>query len=184
MVVSQTCLSLFRPESAFSMRTVPSALNGRVTIPSVSARICSLAMPATSCAEPVPVPPPMPAVTKTMLAPFRKSRISLSFSRADSSPTSGLAPAPRPLVLDFPIRIFFGARMVSRCLASVLMAQSCAPLMPASTQRLMVLQPPPPHPMILIQTSSWAAIRSSSSSVALTAGAGAGCAAGCTGAAC
>jgi hypothetical protein len=55
--------------------------------------------------------------------------------------------------------------------------------MPASTHLLMVLQPPPPHPMILIQTSSWAAIRSNSSSVALT-GAGAGWTAGCAGAAC
>ena len=47
------------------------------------------------------MPPPMPAVTNTMLAPVRNSLISLSFSRADSSPTSGLAPAPRPLVRDF-----------------------------------------------------------------------------------
>ena len=44
-----------------------------------------------------------------MFAPLRKSLISLSFSRADSSPTSGLAPAPRPLVFDLPIRSSSGA---------------------------------------------------------------------------
>jgi cell division protein FtsZ len=49
-------------------------------------------------AAPVPVPPPRPAVTKIMSAPSRASMILSESSRAALRPTSGLAPAPRPLV--------------------------------------------------------------------------------------
>ena len=42
--------------------------------------------------------------------------------------------------------------MVSRCFASVLMAHISAPWMPSSTQRLIVFEPPPPHPTIRMLT--------------------------------
>ena len=49
---------------------------------------------------PVPVPPPSPAAINTMSAPFKASFISSPESTAACLPTSGLAPAPKPLV-DF-----------------------------------------------------------------------------------
>ncbi len=49
-------------------------------------------------AAPVPVPPPSPAVTNTMSAPLSASLMSSRDSAAAWKPTSGLAPAPSPLV--------------------------------------------------------------------------------------
>ena len=54
-------------------------------------------------AAPVPVPPPIPAVIKTISAPDTKSAISVLFSSAAFSPTSGFDPAPNPLVNFSPI---------------------------------------------------------------------------------
>ena len=76
----------------------PSKSNGRVTTPTVSAPISLLAISAMTGAAPVPVPPPSPAVTNTMSAPLSASLISSRDSAAAPKPTSGLAPAPRPLV--------------------------------------------------------------------------------------
>ena len=64
------------------MRCVPSKSNGRVTTPTVSAPISCLAISAITGAAPVPVPPPSPAVTKTMSAPFSASLISSRLSLA------------------------------------------------------------------------------------------------------
>ena len=47
---------------------------------------------------PDPVPPPMPAVTKTMSVPWRICSSASFDSEAARAPTSGLPPAPRPLV--------------------------------------------------------------------------------------
>ncbi len=58
--------------SADWMRREPSKVKGRVTTPIVSAPT-SLAICATIGAPPVPVPPPMPAVMKTMSEPFSTS---------------------------------------------------------------------------------------------------------------
>ena len=63
------------PASAWLARRRPSKVNGRVTTPMVSAP-SERAMLATTGAPPVPVPPPSPAVTKTMSAPLRTSSIS------------------------------------------------------------------------------------------------------------
>jgi hypothetical protein len=56
------------PESAFLPRRLPSKPKGLVTTPTVRAPQ-SRATWAMTGAAPVPVPPPMPAVTKTMSAP-------------------------------------------------------------------------------------------------------------------
>ena len=58
------------PFSACARRRLPSKENGLVTTPTVKAPI-SLATSATIGAAPVPVPPPMPAVTNTMSAPSK-----------------------------------------------------------------------------------------------------------------
>ena len=83
------------PDSAWLARRRPSKVNGRVTTPIVRAPR-PRAIRATTGAPPVPVPPPSPAVTKTMSAPLRTSSISSAWSSAAFLPTSGSAPAPRP----------------------------------------------------------------------------------------
>ena len=80
----------------------PSNANGLVTTPTVKAPE-SLAIFATTGAAPVPVPPPLPAVTNTMSAPHRASSISALFSSAASDPIFGSAPAPRPRVIFSPM---------------------------------------------------------------------------------
>ena len=61
-----------------------------------------LAMPAMTGAAPVPVPPPMPAVTNAILVPSSSSRLMSSWVFCASlRPTSGFAPAPKPLYLLF-----------------------------------------------------------------------------------
>ena len=86
---------------AASIRAGPSNANGFVTIPIVKQPI-SLAFFAMMGAAPVPVPPPIPAVIKTMSAFFNTSSISSMDSSAAFLPTSFLAPAPRPRVKYLP----------------------------------------------------------------------------------
>ncbi len=85
------------PSSPWRERRRPSKPNGLVTTPTVSAP-ASRAICAMTGAAPVPVPPPMPPVTNTMSAPAMVSAMSWTLSSALLRPTSGLAPAPRPLV--------------------------------------------------------------------------------------
>ena len=102
--VSTFSFSLAIPSVACFWRLRPSKAKGFVTTPMVSAP-SSLAHCATIGAAPVPVPPPMPAVTNTMSEPFRAFSISSRLSRAAFSPISGLAPAPSPLVSFSPMRM-------------------------------------------------------------------------------
>ena len=81
MSVSTSSRMVSMPFSAWFERRRPSKVNGRVTTPMVSAP-SERAMRATTGAPPVPVPPPSPAVTKTMSAPFRTSSISSWWSSA------------------------------------------------------------------------------------------------------
>ncbi len=73
--VSTSLRSRSMPSSAWAARRFPSKPNGRVTTPMVSAP-SERATLATIGAPPVPVPPPSPAVTKTMSAPLMTSSIS------------------------------------------------------------------------------------------------------------
>src|SRR6266702_7803509 len=73
------------PSSAVSLRIRPSKPNGRVTTPMVSAP-CSLACCATMAADPVPVPPPMPAVMNTMSGSLTPCDGSPRLSSAASRP--------------------------------------------------------------------------------------------------
>ena len=79
--VSTSALSASMPSSACLARRVPSNRNGLVTIPTVSAPT-SRASRATTGAAPVPVPPPTPAVTKTMSEPFSRRLILSCSSKA------------------------------------------------------------------------------------------------------
>ena len=69
--VSTSSESAWMPTLAASERLVPSKPNGLVMTPTVSAPI-SRAMRATTGAAPVPVPPPSPAVMKTMSEPLSR----------------------------------------------------------------------------------------------------------------
>ena len=70
ITVSQFARSRSIPSTACARRFVPSKWNGVVTMPTVSAPT-SRAIRATTGAPPEPVPPPSPAVTKTMSEPRR-----------------------------------------------------------------------------------------------------------------
>src|SRR5215467_5470047 len=104
-------------------------------------------------AAPVPVPPPRPVVTKTISAPSRASMILSESSSAALRPTSGLAPAPRPLVSFTPSCSLTGACDMRRACRSVFAAMNSMPSTPASIMRLTALPPPPPTPMTLILAS-------------------------------
>ena len=137
------------PASAFFMRWRPSNRKGLETTPMVSMPI-SRAVSAMIGAAPVPVPPPMPQVTNTRSEPLMVLAISSRLSSAAFWPTSGFAPAPRPLVSLSPIWICLGAlERASACL-SVFTAMKSTPRRPESTMRLTALVPAPPTPMTFI----------------------------------
>ena len=141
------------PSSAFRIFLVPSKRNGMVTMPTVSTpRSC--ASLATTGAAPVPVPPPIPAVTKTILVSSSKRlRMSSQLSSAACLPISGLLPAPRPLVVLGPMSKRLGTGdMLSAC-RSVLMEMNSTPWVPDFTILLTTLLPAPPTPTTLIATT-------------------------------
>ena len=150
------------PRSACASLFFPSNVNGFVTTPMVSIPI-SFAHAATVGAAPVPVPPPIPAVTNTMSAPRNASAISDLLSSADCAPTLGSAPAPSPLVIFSPICILvFAFEICSACL-SVFTAMNSTPFIPASIILLTALFPPPPTPItFIIALPSFTLLKSSS----------------------
>src|SRR3954466_15533349 len=149
MSVSTAFFSSLMPCSACLRRRLPSKTKGLVTTPTVSAPTCR-ARSAITGAPPVPVPPPMPAVTKTMSAPSSASRILSRSSSAACRPISGLAPAPSPLVTCAPSWILVRARLCWRAWQSVLAAMKSTPVSPAMIIVLSALPPPPPTPTTLI----------------------------------
>ena len=148
--VSTALRSSSTPRSAYCSRRRPSKPNGLVTTATVSAPI-SAASEAMIGTAPVPVPPPRPAVRKTMSAPSRTSRIWSVSSSAALRPCSGSAPAPRPLVSMWPICSLIGARHLASAWRSVLAAMNSMPRSWASIMRLTALPPPPPTPMTLMR---------------------------------
>src|SRR6266853_86656 len=149
--MASTCLRISAmPISAWRIRLRPSNKNGLVTMPMVSAprsrAICEMIG-----AAPVPVPPPMPQVTKTRSAPCRPWRTSSRFSSMAWRPISGRAPAPRPRVSFFPICTFTSALLLSNACASVFTEMNSTPWRPSSTMRFRALPPPPPTPTTFIR---------------------------------
>src|SRR5712692_4916735 len=143
--VSTADLSSTSPCSACFRRLLPSKTNGLVTTATVR-QPSPLAMSAIIGAAPVPVPPPIPAVTNTMSAPSSASAISSFDSRAASRPISGLAPAPSPLVRVAPIWILVWARLAASAWMSVLAAMKSTRSRLATIIVLIALHPPPPTP--------------------------------------
>ena len=96
-----TCCDSASIPTCAALSLLPSNAKGFVTTATVSMPI-SLATCATTGAAPVPVPPPIPAVTNSISAPSISSAIRSRSSRAASRPISGFAPAPNPLVISAP----------------------------------------------------------------------------------
>src|SRR5207247_661148 len=146
-----TCLRISAiPMSAWRIRLRPSNRNGLVTMPIVRAPM-SRAICAMIGDAPVPVPPPMPQVTKTMSALWRECSTSSRFSSIACRPISGRAPAPSPRVSFFPICTFTSALLLSRACASVFTEMNSTPWSPSSTMRFRALPPPPPTPTTFIR---------------------------------
>ena len=95
-------LSLSIPILALDPLNLPSNENGFVTIPIVSIPFFFASSAITGIA-PVPVPPPIPAVTNKRSVPSKILSISSILSLAAFSPISGLAPAPNPCAISLPI---------------------------------------------------------------------------------
>ena len=90
------------PTFAFSILFFFSYSHGFVTTATVKIPI-SFASSAITGDAPVPVPPPIPAVMNNM-SQFSMASLILSLSSiAACFPMSGLAPAPRPFVMLYPI---------------------------------------------------------------------------------
>ncbi len=134
--------------SCWTERRRPSNVKGRVTTPTVSAP-SERAMRATTGAPPVPVPPPSPAVTKTMSAPRSTSSISSAWPRRPSCRPRGRGPS-RPRVSSRPTSSLTSALGMRSAWASVLMAMNSTPLRPTTIIRLTAFTPPPPMPTTLI----------------------------------
>src|ERR1043166_5719810 len=150
IIVSTPWRISMMPVSACFIRFWPSKRKGLVTMPTVRAPM-SRAIWAMIGAAPVPVPPPMPQVTKTRSAPCMAATTSSRFSSIAWRPISGRAPAPRPRVSFFPICTFRSDfDFVSAC-ASVLTEMNSTPTSRASIMRLTALPPPPPTPITFIR---------------------------------
>src|SRR5512137_1627143 len=149
MSVSTAARSSSMPVSACLRRRLPSKRKGLVTTPTVREPCCR-ATSAMMGAPPVPVPPPMPAVTNTMSAPARVSEMDSFTSSAASRPRSGLAPAPRPRDTVLPSCSLVWALFAASACTSVLAAMNSTPSRRPATMVLMALPPPPPTPMTLI----------------------------------
>ena len=149
MRVSTFSRRAWMPFSAWVARRLPSKEKGRVTTPMVKTP-SERAMSATTGAAPVPVPPPSPAVMKTMSVSFRASSISARWSSAACRPTSGSEPAPSPRVKERPMSILRSASDSKSAWASVLAAMNSMLRSPEVIIRLTALTPPPPTPITLM----------------------------------
>ena len=143
--------SSWMPSMALEMASSPSFLNGMVTTATVRMPR-SLAILAMTGEAPVPVPPPMPAVMKTILVSgVRSFSAMMSWdSMAAFRPSVGFVPAPRPS----PSWILIGTLLFSRACRSVLQTMKLQPWTFWLYMYVTALQPPPPTPMTLIGETS------------------------------
>ena len=144
--------SLRTPSNARSILRRPSNLNGIVAMPTVNLPASRAILP-TIGAAPVPVPPPIPAVMKTISVSSLVSafKTSVVLSSAASLAISGLLPAPRPLVILGPSVILLGTGLLLSACSSVLQSKNETPLIISFLYIVeTALPPPPPTPMTLI----------------------------------
>ncbi|MNL01597.1 hypothetical protein D3C87_1220720 [compost metagenome] len=100
---------------------------------------------------PVPVPPPIPAVIKSILVVLPNiALISSIFSIAEFLPTSGIEPAPIPSVKLAPNCTLLGIGLDSKAWASVLQIIKSTPVIPDRYIWFTALPPPPPTPITLM----------------------------------
>ncbi|MPN16426.1 hypothetical protein SDC9_163766 [bioreactor metagenome] len=118
IIASTLAFKLFKPSTERAIRFLPSKANGLVTIATTNAP-ASFAMRAITGDAPVPVPPPIPAAIKTMLASLTISLISSALASAAFLPISGSPPAPSPPVISAPRTKRFLALLVERVCLSV-----------------------------------------------------------------
>ncbi|MPM53012.1 hypothetical protein SDC9_99776 [bioreactor metagenome] len=138
------------PCSALLRNSLPSSRNGSVTTPTVKSPM-SLAIFAITGVAPVPVPPPIPAVTNTIsVPPSSDFWITSMLSIAAFLPFSGLHPAPRPRVTSLPSWIFSGIGLALKAWLSVLQIKKSTSLIPWRYIWFTALPPPPPTPITLI----------------------------------
>ena len=149
--VSTCCLRLLSPSLAISPLRFPSVEKGTVTTPTTK-HFNSFAISATMGAAPVPVPPPMPAVIKTMSAPLRAFIILSLSSTAALDPTSGSPPAPIPLVTFPPIWTRLSTKDLFNACSSVFKMMNWTPFKFEFTIRVTAFIPPPPTPTTLMTT--------------------------------
>ena len=131
-----------------------------VTMPTVRSP-ASIATRPTTGAAPVPVPPPIPAVMKTIRvsSPIIALRISSTLSSAASRATSGRLPAPSPRVRLGPSSTRCSTLLLEKACLSVLHTRKDTPrTAPWLCIMLTALPPPPPTPTTLI---SWGIVFSS-----------------------
>ena len=152
MMLSTVLKSSLKPASATFFLGVPSNQKGMVTKATESMPYC-LAISAITAAEPVPVPPPIPAAMKTRSAPFMISSSSSRLSSAAFFPTAGSPPEPSPLVILSPICILFGALFSRRACLSVLIPMNSTPATFSSIMRFTALLPAPPTPTTMIRAA-------------------------------
>ena len=110
----------------------------------------SFATLAITGAAPVPVPPPIPAVMKSIFVPSSLSIISCLVSSAEDLPISGWEPAPSPFVIWTPSCILLSLRDFDKACASVLAATNSTPAKPALIILLIAFPPAPPTPKTVI----------------------------------
>ena len=146
------------PSRAWSIRFSRSKRKGIVTTPTVSTP-AFLASLAITGAAPVPVPPPIPAVMKTMRVPSSNILlISSRLSSAISRPFAGLLPAPSP---SSPNCRRTGTGESMSAMRSVLQTSKRTSRIPSLYMCATALPPPPPTPITFIIRASEAEIGSS-----------------------
>ena len=119
-IIASVVASMLRnPSFALLMRFSCSQLKGIVTTPIVRCPF-SFAVFAITGAAPVPVPPPIPAMTNTMLPSPNRDEISSMLSSAAAFPFFELAPQPLPLHKFSPSVILQGTSERFRSWKSVL----------------------------------------------------------------
>ena len=113
IIESALSRSSSKPVSAIRFLLSPSNEKGSVTTATVKTPR-SRAILATVGAAPVPVPPPIPEVIKSMSAFPIAAAISSLLSSAACLPIAGSAPAPRPLVRFAPSLMTFSGGNLER----------------------------------------------------------------------
>ena len=160
-MASTSLANLSTPSKALSTCRCNSKRNGIVTMATVSSPR-DFASRAMIGEAPVPVPPPIPAVIKTIFVSSSKmSSIASKSPSASARPVSGSPPAPSP----GPSCRRSGTALLSSAFRSVLQTRKRTSWRPSQYMLATAFPPPPPTPITLMieeRVQSTGSIRSSS----------------------